>query len=331
MNARQVLIMPRSKTPLILLLLGLAACAPTLQLEGTGAATPYRISDQGRILVEAEINGEGPVLLALDTGASISTLFDPAAENLGLQPIADQTVLIHGLVSSGRYPLLQIDSLALGEAAWIGPRIAGIPGNTAASEAIDGLLGIDFLRNYAVGFLAGARVLYLYPPDAVAAPKYVGWASIPLQSITFGEGGASLYYLALRMGNVALPALFDLGSSENVLNWPAVDVLDLRPLRNKDRRLLSGALESTRVAARFKADSVSTHGVSWLNEEFLVADLQIFATLGKEDAPFVILGSGLFNQRDFIIDFRRSRLLVRTAMAELMSEPERAEDTGVQQ
>lgn len=323
LNATRVLPMPRSTTLLLLFLslAGLCACAPVLELEGVGAATPYQIGKQGRILVEAEINGQGPVLFALDTGASISTLFNHAAEELTLQPIADQNVLIHGLVTSGRFPLLQIDSLALGEAIWAGPRVARIPGNTSATEAIDGLLGIDFLRNYAVGFMAGARVLYLYPPKAVAATNYAGWTSIPLQSISFGESGASLYYLAVRMGDVALPALFDLGASENVVNWPAVEVLDLRPLRGGETRLLSGALDSTRIAARFRAESVSTHGVSWQNEEFLVADLQIFATLNKEDAPFVILGSGLFNQRDFIIDFTRSRLLVRTSMAEVGYTP----------
>ena len=315
---------------MLLVLFGIAACAPVLQLDDVGAATPYRISDNGRILVEADINEQGPILFTLDTGASISTLFNHAADELGLVPIEDQQVLIHGLVTSGKYPLLQINHVALGVATWDRPRIAAIPGNTAATEGIDGLLGIDFLRNYAVGFMAGARVLYLYPPDAVSARDYAGWTSIPLHSISFGEAGPALYYLTVRMGDVVLPALFDLGASENVVNWPAVDVLNLRPLRNEDARMLSGALESTRVAARFRADSVATHGVSWRNEEFLVADLEIFSTLGKAEEPFLILGSGLFNQRDFIIDFSRSRLLVRTAMAELGNTPRRGPKIDVQ-
>ena len=35
------------------------------------------------------------------------------------------------------------------------------------------------------------------------------------------------------------------------------------------------------------------------------------------DSPAAILGAGLFTQRDFIIDFVRSRLLVKVAMGEV--------------
>ena len=47
------------------------------------------------------------------------------------------------------------------------------------------------------------------------------------------------------------------------------------------------------------------------------SDLEIFKTLQQGDSPLVILGSGLFNQRDFVIDFVRNRLLVKVAMDEV--------------
>jgi hypothetical protein len=81
--------------------------------------------------------------------------------------------------------------------------------------------------------------------------------------------------------------------------------------------LLSGVFESTPVVAQFEAKEVTTAGIRWRNEVFLIADLEVFATLQQGDSPLVILGSGLFNQRDFVIDFVRNRLLVKTAMDEV--------------
>ncbi len=60
-----------------------------------------------------------------------------------------------------------------------------------------------------------------------------------------------------------------------------------------------------------------TGGVRWEDEDFLIADLDIFSTLTGDDEPLAILGSALFNQRDFVIDFVRNRLLVRRAMDEI--------------
>ena len=310
----------RFRTLIQLLVFGLAGCAPALQLDSQGAAAPYSLGTGGRILVEATLNGTGPYLFALDSGASISTIFDPVVDALQLQPLPGKEVVIHGLVSSGRFPLFQLDSLELGRAKWSKPRIAAIPGDTEATREIDGLLGIDFLKRYAVGFRAGKNVLYLYPPEMVSAKTYPGWTSIPLEAMYFSDSGAALYYFSIRMGKYSLPALFDLGAGENVVNWPAVQLLDLRQVRGEPVPLLSGALESTMVAARFRANSVTTGRVRWHDEEFLAADLSIFRALGQEQNPFVILGAGLFNQRDFIIDFTRNRLLVRVSMAEFPSE-----------
>ena len=66
--------------------------------------------------------------------------------------------------------------------------------------------------------------------------------------------------------------------------------------------------------ARLNAEEVRTARIRWRNEVFAVADLEVFATLRHGDRPLAILGSGLFNHRDFVIDFARNRLLVKVAM-----------------
>jgi len=295
----------------------LCGCARTLQVDSAVAVAPYHIVDSGRIVVDVRVNDQGPFNFALDTGASISVVFDGLRKTLDLDSIAGESVVIHGLVASGQFPLLGISQLQVGREIWVDPRIASLPGETAAGDDIDGVLGIDFLRRYAVGFSTGDRVLRLYPPEQVRDKSYRGWASLPLEPVRIGERGTALYFFEIEIAGQKLPALFDLGAGINMINWPAADLLQLALKGQKRGKLLSGALESTPVLARFSAAEVTTANIRWQNETFMVADLAIFATLQKDDSPFVILGSGLFNQRDFMIDFVRNRLLVKTSMDEV--------------
>jgi len=295
----------------------LCGCASTLDVDSAVAITPYQIANGGRIVVDVRVNGQGPFHFALDTGASISVIFDSLRQKLELETVAGQSVLIHGLVSSGRFPLLGVSHLQVGSEQWVEPRIASLPGEAASNADIDGVLGIDFLRRYAVGFSIENRVLSLYPPDRVSDSSYRGWVSVPLESVRIGATDTALYLLEIEIGGQKVPALFDLGAGLNMINWPAARFLQLVPEGRKRRELLSGALESTPVIARLNAGKVTTAGIRWKNEVFLIADLAIFATLQRDDSPFVILGSGLFNQRDFMIDFVRNRLLVKTSMDEV--------------
>ena len=66
--------------------------------------------------------------------------------------------------------------------------------------------------------------------------------------------------------------------------------------------------------------ALPTAGILWRNEEFTVADTEIFTVLSQGDSPLAILGFGFLSQRDFVIDFVRNRLLVYIAKAE-MDEP----------
>jgi len=299
----------------------LCGCASTLNQDSALAIAPYHIVNGGRIVVEARVNDQGPFHFALDTGASISVVFDKLRNKLELESAPGKSVTIHGLVASGQFPLVSISRLQVGREIWADPRIASLPGETAASAKIDGILGIDFLRRYAVGFSTEDRVLRLYPPNLVRDRPYRGWASVPLERVNIGEGGAALYFFEIEIGGKKLPALFDLGAGPNMMNWPAAHSLRLAPLNQREEELLSGALESTPVLAQLDAKEVRTASIRWRNEVFLVADFEFFTTLEQDDSPLVILGSGLFNQRDFVIDFVRNRLLVKVAMDEVDESP----------
>ena len=297
--------------------LALPGCAGVLDLDDAYALVPYHIEGGGRIVVEARVNGHGPYDFVLDTAASISSVFDNVRDELELEPIPGISVIVHGAIASGIRPLLDIERLELGGEVWANPRIVSLPGETAAGASVDGVLGVDFLRRYAVGFSAGDRVIRLYPPDLIARRSYRGWASVPLKAEPIGESGTTVYFIDVEIDGWGITAVFDLGAGFNMINWPGARSLGSTARALRKNALLSGALESSRESARLEAREVTTASIRWRNEVFSVADVEIFETLLLHNSPAAILGAGLFTQRDFVIDFVRNRLLVKVAMDEV--------------
>lgn len=292
-------------------------CATVLDEDGALAIAPYTIQDNGRVVVRARVNGNGPFVFALDTGATISVIFDDLRKELALQDVPGTALKIHGMVGSGIFPLLDVNSLAVGREVWTQPRIASMPGDTEAGHGIDGILGVDFLRRYAVGFSTRDRVIRLYAPELVSGRGYRGWTSIPLLPEVIGKGTAALYLFAADIGGYRIASIFDLGAGVNLLNHTAAERLGLKAVFSRDKEVVSGAIESAPISVRFRIKEVVIGRARWRREEFEVIEEDIFASLMETDVPYAILGAGLFTQRDFIIDFTRNRLLVKFAMDEL--------------
>jgi hypothetical protein len=299
----------------------LCGCARTLSQEGALTVVPYDLQDSGRIIVDVQINDRGPFPFALDTAASISFIFDKVRNELGLETVPETSATVRGLVASGRFPLVGVDRLQVGSEIWSDIELVSLPGETDATAGIAGILGIDFLRRYGVGFSTRDRVVHLYPPHLVRNRSYIGWASVPLAPFSIGESTEPLYLLEVEIGGRTLPALFDLGAGLNMMNPSGARFLRLVPADAEESTVLSDVLESTPLLVRLKSEAVTTADIHWQNEEFLIADLEIFSTLMRKDSPLAILGAGLFNQRDFVIDFDRNRLLVRVAMGEVDESP----------
>lgn len=297
----------------------LTGCATTFDQDDAIAIAPYHVDSNGRIVVEASVNGLGPFEFAVDTGASISAVFRDLSDDLALDHDPDASVVIRGVVSSKSVPLLLIRSLQVGNEVWVEPRIALLPDTTATDSGFDGILGIDFLQRYAVGFSTRDQVIRLYHPDVASRRSYKGWASVPLKLYALDQSVAALYFFEVVINGQTLPALFDLGAGLNVVNWPAARRFGVKPETFRRDNSIEGVFDSAPIKARLHAELVTTNNITWRNEQFIIADVEIFARLNQDDYPAAILGAGLFNQRDFVIDFLRKRLLVRVEMDELDS------------
>ncbi|MEM7281713.1 MAG: pepsin/retropepsin-like aspartic protease family protein, partial [Pseudomonadota bacterium] len=236
-------------------------------------------------------------------------VFDSLARQLDLRPIPGRRVIIHGVVNSEPAPLVDIETINVGDSTWVNPRVAHISGDHAG-RGLDGILGVDFLRQYAVGFSRADRVVRLYPPELISERSYRGWNNIPLETDSVRQSKAVLYVMQLTIRNRRVKAVLDLGAGVNIMNWQAAEKLGVAKIKPSKGLIVSGANDSTPVTARVRAESMSTGSIKWRAEEFSVADLDIFSVLDLADEPAVILGAGLFTQRDFVIDFLRNRMLV---------------------
>jgi len=246
----KVAVTPRLKITGVATYFLLCGCASTLDEDGALATVPYEINENKGIVVEARVNDQGPFAFTLDTAASISVIFDELSSKLSLEPVSENVVVIHGLVASGEFPLRNVDQLSVGSEVWIDPVIAAMPGEAVARTGIDGILGVDFLRRYAVGFSIEDRVIRLYPPARLDGRSYRGWTAIPLEVLYVGDTRTALYFFEIDVGGVKMPAIFDLGAGLNMMNWSAASSFGLDPVELRDDDQVAGTLPRIACSSR---------------------------------------------------------------------------------
>ncbi len=122
-----------------------------LQLRTPSPAPPEAIALAGRtgiLTAQVTINGEGPFLFGLDTGADTTVISTALARRLMLNPSSDLKVDLIGLggTQSGQLATLERFTLAEHSVEALSVVIASIP--LLSRNNLDGLLGQNFLRQY---------------------------------------------------------------------------------------------------------------------------------------------------------------------------------------
>ncbi len=298
--------------PLLVASLFLCACASELVLQRGDALAviPMEVSDSGHIVVEAVLDGRGPFEFAMDTGASISVVFESTLARAGIEPRGGETVRVIGMTGSGSFPVAVAGSIVVGKEVWANPRVAVLPDSGPEEAGVDGLLGTDFLVRYAVWYSQNDGVLRLYPKDKVEKRTYANWNSLALHELPVGDGDVTLYGFDLFIDARQIPAIFDLGASVNLMNLRAGKLLKASHRSRLEASDIWGVVGTGSGLSEIKAVRLQTSGRFWRNQDFVVGDFPVFEALGIDDRPAALVGTDLFRHRDFIIDFANQRLLV---------------------
>lgn len=299
---------------LVLTCLAATGCANELVLdrEGALAVIPRQVSSTGHILVETSLNGLGPYRFVIDTGASISVVYERARAKVGIETVPNIRVHVFGIAGEGLFPLGQVAEFRVGNERWQHARVALLPDTESVSNRIDGILGVDFLSQYAVLYSGRERVLVLYPRELVSNRSYKGWDSIALRELRVGDGNVAVLALDMYIDTEHIPAVFDLGATSSLMNRRAAKALDVLVRRPRDRPDVHGISGSSEVLVELHVGRLRISNSIWRNRIFLVGDFPVFQTLGINRQPAAIAGADLFGRRDFIIDFARQRLLVKS-------------------
>jgi len=290
----------------------ITGCASELVLDKDGALAliPHQISDSGHIVVRTMVNGQGPFNFALDTGASISVVFEGSMPEGSLEPATGRKVRVQGMTGSGSYPVVNGTRIQVGDETWDAARLALLPDTTPVAKQMDGILGVDFMSRYAVAYSRQEQVIRLYPRELVRDRSYLGWRSIPLYELRIADGNVTAFAFDVFVGAERIPTIFDLGTNANLMNLRAARVFGIRPRKSRTGLGVDGAFGATIVATELFIWRLQVAEINWQRSVFLVADFPIFAALNLDNKPAAIAGTSLLEGRDFVIDFAGRRLLV---------------------
>ena len=296
------------------IILSISGCASPLVLDQDGALAviPHEIGASGQIVVETMLNNEGPFRFALDTGASISAIFEEARAKAGIQPAGDESVHVQAISGTGFFPIARVGKVAVGSETWANARVAVFPDSPPISAHIDGILGVDFLSRYALWYSQRDRVVRLYPREVVAERSYSGWNHIPLFDMRIGTGDVTTLGFEMVIDGKRIQTMFDLGATVNLMNRRAARALDVPVRRPRYIPDVWGVTGKTEVLVELVVWRLQTEFMLWTRRSFLIGDFPVFEALQINNRPAAIAGAGFFKDRDFIVDFSRKRLLVRS-------------------
>jgi hypothetical protein len=116
------------------------------------------------LIVPVHMNGEGPFDFVLDTGATYTCVSPDLSDQLGLEEQQGQIGYGAGIGGSGQIQLMRADSVRLGAAQAFDMTVCVVMLDQleATGLSIDGLLGLNFLKEFRMTLDFERQVVRLY-------------------------------------------------------------------------------------------------------------------------------------------------------------------------
>jgi len=291
--------------------------ATALDSHPKAITVPYRLSSTGRMLLDVAVNENLPQAFVLDTGANASVIYETHAEDIGLIA-TEETVLIRGLVSLGRRPVIENVNFEIGGKTFLPERVALLETPAATDESI-GLLGADILSDHVVIFDKDSSMVTLLPSNEVQSKSFRGWHRISLDSYGKGRSDVGLHFAETNFGDTRISVLIDTGSNSNFINW-RLATLD-KSVKRLERNLLKagrlqGALETTALEMNTKLFDLEIGQKFWPEIDVTVLELDQLSTVAPVERPMMIAGANMFTPWSFAFDFGGDQIFIRPDMNE---------------
>ena len=269
---------------------------------------PLQTTAYGRWVVDVNINGPQTASMIVDTGATYSALFEDVLDDYQLSVDLDTTIRIHGLVASGTTPVSTVKQLGIGQDIYSDKSFAVLPKHDGSLEEIlpvEGILGMDILKNYRIYVDWTASQIYFIPNGVPEVQRPIGMREILLYSNPYSEFGADLHFFTLGIRVKDTPALLDTGNDIHIMNWHAANFVEARAIRARMKAewQIAGAIGEFRPVLRVNIEQLEAGDYIWEEVMIIIKDTDSLNILGIEDEPLIVAGAGLLDTRNVYIDF----------------------------
>jgi len=268
-------------------------------------AVSTRLDRIGRIIAPVYINGQGPFLFMLDTGANRTVLSNEAVQRLGLT-VDDGAVAVQGVNGRGFAPTVTIERLIAGELKFANVELPVLAGPVL--DRIDGILGMDGL--------ADKKITADFVRDRITIVESKGRRA-PIDRIVLRGTliSGQLMMIEGRVGRVPVKAVIDTGG-EHTLGNPALQRALASQRNRSDLALTTSVVDATdrlKYGEVGLSPTISLGDATIRNTVITYGDFDIFRVWGLEEEPALLIGMDVLGTlAEFAIDYRRRELQLLT-------------------
>jgi len=255
----------------------------------------------GRVWAPVYVNGQGPLRLVLDTGASASAVTMLAAQRLGLSVAGAKTVLLRGVTGAKEVPIVEVDRIEFGDLVVepakllvIDDAFGGAEGVLAGRGLNDRRIHIEFRRD---------RIDIRRSKNQRAPP---GYTVLPMKLIR-GHVPA----VDVRVGSVRVKAIIDTGAQQTTGNLALRDALLERRRMEEQADEIIGVTGDVQEGPTSRVPPIVLIDVVIRNAHITFIDLHIFRHWRLTDEPALLIGMDVLGVLDtLIIDYRRREMQI---------------------
>lgn len=294
---------------------------------------PYEASNQGLMIIEAELPDIGSKKFILDTGATSSGVFAKSLpKGVNIWP-KGRDVHVHSISRTEIRETVHPPYLKLGGVEINGIQLVLINPSKHDEVLLNqtiGVIGLDVLSRYKLFVDPQTQTLSLIDQAAPPITLIQPWTQIPMTEELYNTSALGLHFLELRMGGQRTFALFDTGAEYNVMNWNFKTIwqLSIRRRSMKKQWEHSGALGEFEPIGLAKIEGIHSRQYTWPQQTFSVFDIKSFETIGLKDKPLMIAGMPFFENRSLFVDFFNNYLWVKSGDGGLQKAETRVSKPG---
>lgn len=266
-------------------------------------AAPTTEDGIGRVMAPVYLNGQGPFLFIVDTGANRTVLSPETARRLGISVDTAARATVHGVTGSEAAPLARVREMRAGR---IVRRDVLMPVVSSRVHAdADGMLGADNL--------AGTRLTVDFKRNRIDIQESVNAASRPRGAISLpAEMRFGLLPLVRgRVGGVAIETVIDTGAERSIGNGALRLALAEARTRtvSEGNTVVFGAVGPNVTAEVVWVPKLRVGDGNVSRLPLLFADTHVFRVWRIEEKPALLLGMDVIGQLESLtIDYRLNRV-----------------------